>query len=117
MKSLGVVMLVIGIVTALSIVGIVIAWLPIWLGVLLFQAAGRIETAFATEDAGLFRESLAKLKTSFVIQSVLLLIYLVGVAMLLLAMAVVGVNALWLPFFVLAQFAYFVVAIALSVGA
>ena len=86
MKFLGIVMLVIGIGTALTIVGIVIAWLPIWLGVLLFQAAGRIDTAFATEDAGYLRESLAKLKTYFVIQGVLLLIYLVFVALAVLVL-------------------------------
>ena len=65
-----------GILTAITIVGIIIAWLPIWLGVLLFQAAGRIDTAFATEDEMSLRESLAKLKTFFVIQGVLLLIYI-----------------------------------------
>ena len=76
MKLLGVVMVITGVLTALTIVGIIIAWLPIWLGVLLFQAAGRIETAFATEDEMSLRESLAKLKTFFVIQGVLLLIYI-----------------------------------------
>ncbi|MDE0659309.1 MAG: hypothetical protein F4029_02500 [Gammaproteobacteria bacterium] len=88
MKLLGVVLVITGILTALSIVGLIIAWLPIWLGVLLFQAAGRIELAFATDDEMSLRESLAKLKTFFVIQGVLLLIYLavvvgaVGIAFL-----------------------------------
>lgn len=76
MKLLGVVMVITGILTALSIVGIIIAWLPIWLGVVLFQAASRIDSAFVTQDEALLRESLAKLKTYFVIQGVLLLIYL-----------------------------------------
>ena len=79
MKLLAVVMLITGVVTALTIVGIIIAWLLIWLGVLLFQAAGRVDTAFATDDEALLRESLAKLKTFFVIQGVMLLIYLVFV--------------------------------------
>ena len=76
MKLLGVVMVIAGVLTALTIVGLIVAWLPIWLGVLLFQAAGRIEVAFATADEMSLRESLAKLKTFFVIQGVLLLIYL-----------------------------------------
>ena len=36
MKFLGIVMVIAGIFTAITIVGIIIAWLPIWLGVLLF---------------------------------------------------------------------------------
>lgn len=76
MKLLGVVMVITGILTALTVVGIIIAWLPIWLGVLLFQAAERIERAFAIADEMLLREALAKLKTFFVIQGVLLLVYL-----------------------------------------
>ncbi len=93
MKFLGVVMLITGILTALTIYGIIIAWLPMWLGGLLFQAARRIDTAFATDDEVLLRESLAKLKTYFVIQGVLLLIYLaivVGVVLLGGIAAVVG---------------------------
>ena len=84
MKLLGVVMVFTGILTALFIVGILIAWLPIWLGVVLFQAAGRIDSAFTTENEALLRESLAKLKTYFVIQGVLLLIYLIAAVVFLL---------------------------------
>lgn len=43
---------------------------------LLFQAAGRVDAAFATQDEVHLRESLAKLKTFFVVQGVLLLVYL-----------------------------------------
>lgn len=94
MKLLGVVMVITGILTALSIVGIIIAWLPIWLGVVLFQAASRIDSAFVTQDEMLLRESLAKLKTYFVIQGVLLLIYLaIVVAFVLLG----GLAALGTP--------------------
>ncbi|MCY3840305.1 MAG: DUF5362 family protein [Gammaproteobacteria bacterium] len=75
-KFHGVCMVFTGILTAITIVGILIAWLPIWLGVLLFQAAGRVDVAFATEDEVLLRESLAKLKTFFLVQGVLVLIYL-----------------------------------------
>ena len=85
MRFLGVVMIIVGILTALTIVGILIAWLPIWLGALLFQAAGRVESAYAAEDELLLTASLSKLKTFFVIQGVLLLIYL-GVAIVFLMM-------------------------------
>ncbi len=38
-KFLGILSIVSGALGALSIIGILWAWLPIWLGVLLFQAA------------------------------------------------------------------------------
>ena len=89
MKLLGVVMVLSGILTALTLVGLLVAWLPIWLGVLLFQAAGRVESAVAADDALSLRESLAKLKTFFVVQGILLLICLVGTAV---AMLVGGLS-------------------------
>ncbi|MCK4606166.1 MAG: hypothetical protein KAU35_02600 [candidate division Zixibacteria bacterium] len=77
MKLLGVVMIVQGILSALTIVGIVICWLPIWLGVLLFKAAGAAEAAQLTGDRMQLEESLRKIKTYFVINGVLMLIMLV----------------------------------------
>ena len=43
-KIVGFYLIVNGAATALSIVGLVIAWLPIWLGVLLLQFANGMET-------------------------------------------------------------------------
>lgn len=77
MKLLGVVMIVQGVLTALSLVGIIVAWLPIWLGILLFKAAGMIEGAQLSGDKMQMLEGLRKLKTYFVINGVLMLIGLV----------------------------------------
>jgi len=43
LKFIGLLSLIYGIITALTIVGILIAWLPIWMGVLLFQAGSRAQ--------------------------------------------------------------------------
>ncbi len=85
MKLLGVVMIVQGVIAAISLVGIIICWLPIWLGVLLFKAAGAIEGAQLSGNKQLLIESLNKLKTYFLINGVLMLIVLVfvGLSMLL----------------------------------
>ncbi len=77
MKFLGVMMIIMGVMIALSIVGLVIAWLPIWMGVLLFQAAGKADAAYVGEDEALLIASLGKVKTFFVINGVLMLIYLI----------------------------------------
>ncbi|SFS08303.1 hypothetical protein SAMN05216570_2384 [Dyella sp. OK004] len=81
MKFVGIMFIIQGALTAITIVGIIIAWLPIWIGVLVMQSAGAIERAQASGDANALKEALAKLKTYFVIQGVL---YLVGIVLMVL---------------------------------
>lgn len=77
MKFLGIVFIVQGAITALTIVGIIFAWLPIWIGVLLLQSASAIERAQLSGDEAALRQSLDKLRTYFVIQGVMMLIGLI----------------------------------------
>ncbi|MFC4763999.1 DUF5362 domain-containing protein [Dyella koreensis] len=81
MKFVGIMFIVQGALTAITIVGILIAWLPIWIGVLVMQSAGSIERAQASGDANALKDALAKLRTYFVIQGVL---YLVGIVLMVL---------------------------------
>lgn len=81
MKFVGIMFIIQGALTALTIIGILIAWLPIWIGVLLMQSAGSIESANISGDATAFKQGLAKLRTFFVIQGVL---YVVGLALMVL---------------------------------
>jgi hypothetical protein len=83
LRLLGVLAIVYGVLIALSIVGIIIAWLPIWMGVLLYQSSTSIERAFrhGDEDALLF--CLYRLKTFFTIQGVLALLGLVIVGIMI----------------------------------
>ncbi|KGI78465.1 DUF5362 domain-containing protein [Oleiagrimonas soli] len=91
MKFLGIMFIIQGVFTALSIVGILIAWLPIWIGVLLNQSAGALERAHASGDEAAFRMSLDKLRSYFVIQGVLMLIGIIlGVLMILFYGAVIA---------------------------
>ena len=76
MKFVGIMFIIQGAMTALTIVGILIAWLPIWIGVLVMQSAGAIERAQLSGDAMAMKEALSKLRTYFVIQGVL---YLIGI--------------------------------------
>lgn len=82
MKFLGIMFIIQGVFTALSIVGIIIAWLPIWLGILLNQSASAIERAQMSGDEAAMRMSMDKLRTFFAIQGVLMLIGII--------MAVIG---------------------------
>ncbi len=74
MKFVGIVSIIHGALIALTIIGIVIAWLPIWIGVLLMQSANAIERAQLSGDADALKESLARLRTYFVVLGVLILV-------------------------------------------
>ncbi len=79
-RFLGVMMIVVGAIYAITIIGLLFAWLPIWLGVLLFQASSRIEHAYEGGGALSFMESLQKLKTYFIVNGVVVLVSLILVA-------------------------------------
>ena len=77
-KFLGIIMLIYGVLAALSIVGIIIAWLPIWLGVLLMQAASKIEMAQLTGNKEALIKAQNSLGTYFTIYGVMALIGMIG---------------------------------------
>lgn len=91
MKFLGVLMIIYGVLIALSIVGIIVCWLPIWVGVLLFQAATAVEAAEASGNKMELYAAMAKLKTYFTIYGILALI---GIVFAVIAMIVGGVAGL-----------------------
>ena len=74
LKFLGIVNIVMGGLAAITIVGIIVAWLPIWIGVLLFQAGSRASELGYSGNPEKLIEMMDKLKTYFVIQGILLLI-------------------------------------------
>ena len=74
LKFLGILSIISGVGSALSIVGILFAWLPIWMGVLMFQAGSSIESAGQFGDKFAFLRSMGNLKTYFVLQGVLTLL-------------------------------------------
>ncbi len=78
MKLLGVVLILNGVVAVFTLVGILICWLPIWLGILLFKSASLIETAQVSGEKTMLLESLRKIRTYFTINGILMLIVLIG---------------------------------------
>lgn len=74
MKLIGVMMILYGALVALSIIGIIVAWLPIWMGILLFQAASAAEEAQLNESPDELLNALTRLKTYFTIMGILTLI-------------------------------------------
>jgi hypothetical protein len=80
LKLLGVVSIISGVLSAISVFGIIFAWLPIWMGVLLFQSATAVERSQLTGDKAAFNQSLSKLKTYFIISGVMAIIGLATAA-------------------------------------
>jgi len=82
MKLLGVLNIIGGIFYACTIVGIVIAWLPIWMGVILYQAGSASEQAYFNGDKYSFLKSMNQLKLYFTISGILALIgIIIGVVL------------------------------------
>lgn len=75
MQLLGVMLILTGLLTALSIVGIVVAWIPVWAGVALFQASGAAKRGYENNSESDIKQTMAKLRTYFLISGIMTLIY------------------------------------------
>lgn len=91
MQLIGILMILGGVISALSIVGLLVAWIPVWAGVVLMQAAGATQRAYDSSDAREMKFAMGKLKTYFTIFGVLALIYLVlGIGGMMIGLAGFG---------------------------
>lgn len=96
MQLIGVMMIIGGLFTALSIIGIIVAWIPIWAGVVLMQAAGSVDLAYTSNNNEAAMTAMRRLKTYFTIFGVLTLVYIVfAVIMMLFGMGagMMGIGA------------------------
>lgn len=84
-KLLGILLLIYGVMIAISIVGLLIAWLPIWIGILLIQASSKIEQAQNLGDKIAMISAQKSLSTYFTIYGALALI---GIIMMVIVMTV-----------------------------
>lgn len=90
MKLIGILMIIAGVFYALTIVGIIIAWLPIWMGVVLYQAGSSSEQAYFNGDKYSLLTSLNKLKLYFTIMGIMTLISIVLMVITLIAVLAGG---------------------------
>ncbi|MGQ9603082.1 MAG: DUF5362 family protein [bacterium] len=90
MKFLGVLSIIQGIMAIFTIWGILICWLPIWIGLILFKAADDAEMASRGAPTRLLDYSM-RINRYFTIQGILALVAIVAV---LIVLMVVGIGAL-----------------------
>jgi hypothetical protein len=95
MKLIGTLGIIYGILIALTIIGLVVAWLPIWMGVLLRRAADESRAAAAAGDEARAIEATRSLGTIFKVQGVIVLIGLIfwAVGLVVLLVALVAGDA------------------------
>ena len=58
LKFIGVASIVAGALSALSIFGIIFAWVPIWMGITLYNSSTKIETAYHAGDKIMLMEAI-----------------------------------------------------------
>jgi hypothetical protein len=90
MKLLGILNIIGGILVALTLIGIIIAWLPIWMGVILYQAGSASEQAYFNGDKYSLVKSLSQLKLYFTINGILALIGIISWVIMLIVFLVGG---------------------------
>ena len=81
MKLLGILAIIYGVFMVITIWGILICWLPIWMGMLLLGSSKLVELAYQSNNEADLIEAQQKLKTFFTIQGVLALIGLIVIAL------------------------------------
>ena len=97
LKFIGIVTIIGGVLQALTIVGIIFAWLPIWMGILLLQA-GKFAEAFAKEtDPIKLSEMVQKLRVYFTIQGILMLVSLIISVIAALVMVILLISGMSIP--------------------
>ncbi len=92
LKLVGGLSMVYGLLIALSIIGLIVAWIPFWMGFLLYKTASLVEVAYSSGEEAVLVESLSKLKTYFTITGIFALIGIV-VAGLGIAFGMLGMFA------------------------
>lgn len=97
-KFIGIVLIVMGVIYGLTIIGLVVAWLPIWMGIILTNAAKHIEGYIQTRSFTELIEYSRKIKSYFAILGVLSIIGLIGMAIwiiiIIIAISTVGLQGL-----------------------
>jgi hypothetical protein len=87
MRLLGVLSIISGILTIFSIWGIIICWIPIWVGILLMRAASAVEHARHSNDRMQLVKCFCQLRTYFTLQGVFSLI---GIIVAIFALIIAG---------------------------
>mgnify|MGYP003681886642 CR=1 FL=1 len=74
LKFLGIMSIIAGALQAITVVGLIVAWMPIWLGVLLLQAGSRAQEYADRNEPVALAGFTGKLRTLFLIMGILTIV-------------------------------------------
>ena len=81
MRLIGGMLIISGIAVTVTGIGVLVAWLPIWLGVILMKTAKTSNAAHVNGDQPMLELTLHRLRTAFTIMGVSLVLILSGSAL------------------------------------
>lgn len=79
---------------ALTIIGLIYAWIPAWLGVALWKGTDGIQNAVSSGDAEALEQGMAQLGTYFTIMGVIIIVSIVSVLLLFGFVGLAGLGAI-----------------------
>ncbi len=74
LRWLGIAFIAQGMLSALTVLGLLVAWLPIWAGVLMVKASGSLRKAHESEDETVIELAFTKLRSCVLVQGMLMLV-------------------------------------------
>ena len=92
LKFLGILTIIGGALYALTLVGIIIAWLPIWIGIILLQAGNSGDQFISSGTVEDLRKHLAKLRMYFVITGIVMIISLAFFVIFFIVLLITGIS-------------------------
>ena len=106
LKFLGILSIIYGGLYALSIVGIIVAWVPIWLGIVMTKAGGRAGDYAERGDTESLASYTKQIRTLFAITGIMTLVSIaLGIIGAIIAIAIGAFSGAMLPN-LLEQFGY-----------
>jgi hypothetical protein len=91
MKFAGIMTIIMGGLQVLSLWGIIIAWLPIWMGILILKSAGNIERAFSNNSEQEIIDSMTRLGRYFKIYGIFAIVMTIVVILGIIAAIMIPV--------------------------
>lgn len=93
LKLMGISSIVLGVLYCVTIIGALVGWLPLWIGILLNKAAGNLEEGVRINSPGAIHKAMSNLATVFTIAGVIFMIQLVILALYVVVAIVLVVGA------------------------
>jgi hypothetical protein len=95
-KFVGVMSIIVGALSVLSISGIIIAWLPIWMGIILVSTSNLLDKSSRSHDEQALSESFEKMgkyfKLSGIFIIVMIILSIIGIIAAIMIPAIIGMQ-------------------------